>query len=239
MRLLPLDYFEPLFGSLSGKTVGIVDGFGNVGDDLLYLATRQLCQEFNIEYFTINPLADLKIKTCDKILLFAGGNIGYEKCIPIRQAAYKYNIPCWLLPQSVIRYEELNCEKLFFRETVSRDIIGKGIIVPDLALGFDFPDFKSEVREEGGLFLRKMGGCIFDSVPIVDRKDPAMFCYTPQQYWDYASKFNTVITDRLHFAICSIAMGCKTTLLPVNYHKNKAMHKEWLDSLGCYWQEIL
>ena len=32
-------------------------------------------------------------------------------------------------------------------------------------------------------------------------------------------------------------MGVKTTLLPVYYHKNKTMHNEYLNGLGCFWSD--
>ena len=41
MRLINLSLFEPIFEPLSGLTVGIVDGIGNIGEQLLYLAARQ------------------------------------------------------------------------------------------------------------------------------------------------------------------------------------------------------
>ena len=157
MRLIDLSQFEPIFEPLSGLTVGIVDGVGNIGDQLLYLAARQLCNEFNVEHFTVNALAEDPIPRCDKLLLFGGGNIGYPPAVAIRRKAFESGIPCWLLPQSVIRREDLKCEKMFFRESVSRDIISSGEIAPDLALGFDFPEPKMS-KSDSQIFLRRKGG---------------------------------------------------------------------------------
>lgn len=238
MRLLELSKFEPIFGELKGLRIGIVDGVGNVGDDLLYLATRQLCDEFDIDHFTVNPLAEDPIPKCDKLLLFAGGNVGYPKCAAIRRKAYESGTPCWMLPQSVFRKEELPFERLFFRESKSRDIIGKGEIVPDLALGFDFPEIECE-KSGDGRFLRATKESVFIYIPREQRKDPASFCHTPIQYWEYAAKYDRITTDRLHFAICGIAMKSKVTLLPIYYHKNKTMFDEYLKELGClYTDEI-
>jgi hypothetical protein len=72
MRLINLSEFESIFEPLSGLTVGIVDGIGNIGDQLLYLAARQLCKEFNVQHFTVNALAEHPIPRCDKLLLFGG-----------------------------------------------------------------------------------------------------------------------------------------------------------------------
>ena len=65
-----------------------------------------------------------------------------------------------------------------------------------------------------------------------------MFCHTPEDYWNLTDEFKEIKTDRLHLAICSLAMKTKTTLLPINYHKNIAMFKEWLEPLGCLWEDF-
>lgn len=238
MRLLELSKFEPIFGELKGLRVGIVDGVGNVGDDLLYLATRQLCDEFDVEHFTVNILADHQIPKCDKLLLFAGGNIGYPQCAAMRKRAFESGIPCWLLPQSVFQQEELPFERIFFRESVSRGAAGKGEIVPDLALGFDFPEVNCK-KSGDETFLRKTNESVFRHLKVHQRNDPASFCYTPTDYWEYAAQFESITTDRLHFAICGLAMKAKVTLLPVYYHKNKTMFDEYLLDLGCIWRESL
>ena len=236
MRLINLSLFEPIFEPLSGLTVGIVDGIGNIGDQLLYLAARQFCKEFNIEHFTVNALAENPIPKCDKLLLFGGGNIGFPPAVAIRRKAFESGIPCWLLPPSVIRHEDLQCEKVFFRESISRDIIGYGEIAPDLALGFDFPE--SAINKNGRqIFLRRNGGSVHHHVRVQLKVDPAMFCHTPEDYWSLTDEFEEITTDRLHLAICSLAMQTKTTLLPINYHKNIAMFKEWLEPLGCLWKD--
>ena len=238
MRLINLARFEPIFEPLSGLTVGIVDGVGNIGDQLLYLAARQFCKEFDIEHFTVNALAEDPIPKCDKLLLFGGGNIGYPPAAAIRRKAFESGIPCWLLPQSVIRHEDLECEKMFFRESVSRDIIGAGEIAPDLALGFDFPE--SRMRKNGSeTFLRRNGGSVHHHVRVQLKVDPVMFCHTPEDYWNFTDGFKEITTDRLHLAICSLAMKTKITLLPVNYHKNIAMFREWLEPLGCLWKDLV
>tara|TARA_R100000008_G_scaffold86692_2_gene80948 strand:- start:473 stop:1192 length:720 start_codon:yes stop_codon:yes gene_type:complete len=237
MRLLDISQFEPIFEPLSGLTVGIVDGIGNTGDQLLYLAARRFCEHFDVQHFTVNVLAEDPIPKCDKLLLFGGGNIGFPPATAIRAKAFESGIPCWLLPQSVVRHEELKCERMFFRESISRDIIGGGEIAPDLALGFEFPE--TDVKKSGSkIFLRKNGGSVHHHVRNELKVDPAMFCYTAQDYWNFVDKFEEITTDRLHLAICSLAMGTKTTLLPVNYHKNWAMFREWLEPMGCDWKDI-
>jgi exopolysaccharide biosynthesis predicted pyruvyltransferase EpsI len=238
MRLIDLSEFEPIFEPLSGLTVGIVDGIGNIGDQLLYLAVRRFCKEFNVEHFTVNALAEDPIPKCDKLLLFGGGNIGHPPAVAIRAKAFESGIPCWLLPQSVIRHEDLECEKMFFRESVSRNIIGDGEIAPDLALGFDFPE--ADVKKSGSVtFLRKNGGSVHHHIKRSLRVDPATLCHTPEDYWNLAGQFEEITTDRLHLAVCALGMKTKTTLLPINYHKNLAMFEEWLAPLGCRWKNLV
>ena len=238
MRLINLSQFEPIFEPLSGLTVGIVDGIGNMGDQLLYLAVRRFCKEFDVEHFTVNALAEDPIPKCDKLLLFGGGNVGYPPAAAIRAKAFESGIPCWLLPQSVIRHEDLKCEKMFFRESVSRDIIGDGEIAPDLALGFDFPE--ADVKKNGSVtFLRKNGGSVHHHVKHAIRIDPDAFCHTPEDYWGFVDQFEEITTDRLHLAICALGTKTKATLLPINYHKNLAMYEEWLAPLGCHWKNLV
>lgn len=233
MRLLDKKYYDPIFDPLRGKNVVIVDGVGNTGDLLLYQATREFCKEYDVNYQSVNPLYD-DIPLCDTILLFAGGNIGYRPARVIREKVFeKKKSPCWLLPQSVISKEILDCEKMFFREGQSRKIMGCGEIVPDLALGFDFPDV-SMTKNGSELFLRE-GPSAFVDPPYI--RDPSKKYLTPKEYWEFAASFQSFSTDMLHFAICGIAMGVDVTLLPTHYHKNKSMYEEWLKELGCLWAD--
>ena len=106
----------------------------------------------------------------------------------------------------------------------------------NLALGFDFPEpLVTKIGSQ--IFLRRNGGSIHHHVRHELKIDPAMWCYTPEDYWNLANEFESITTDRLHLAICSLAMNTKTTILPVNYHKNKAMFTEWLEPIGCSWKD--
>ena len=98
------------------------------------------------------------------------------------------------------------------------------------------PKIRVSTFKEDKVFLRRNGGSIFHHVPIIMKVDPAMFCHTPESYWELAASFNSITTDRLHLAICSLAMKTHTTILPINYHKNLAMFEEWLEPLGCSWK---
>ena len=235
MRLLPLDHWATIFDPLKGLRVGVVDGIGNVGDTLLYAATRQMLDHWGIAHTTVAPLVErVDPSKYDKLLLFAGGNLGDPPCTAIRQAAIETRIPCWVLPQSALLFEEQPWERVFIRESRSRAILARGEIVPDLALGYDFPEPTTTERIPHGLFLRRYGSALFGDVGAVD---PAECCHTVRAYCDLAARYAAITTDRLHFAITALGMGCSVTLLPVDYHKNAAMYAEYLEALGCRWKD--
>lgn len=236
MRLIPIENFDIIFKPLIGLRVGVVDGPGNVGDILLQLSTRQLLDTYQISHQTVNPLAEtISIGKFDKLLLFGGGNMGYSPAVAIRRAAVNSGIPCIVLPQSVILFEEQQFEEIYLREQTSLSLSPRGKLAPDLALGFDFPDNLPLPHIEHGLFLRRYGHAKFSGIAA----DPAEICNTPEEYWNLARLYKSITTDRLHFAICAIAMGCNVTLLPVDYHKNKSMWEHCLKSLGCGWSDNL
>ena len=236
MRLIPIENFDIIFKPLIGLKIGVVDGPGNVGDTLLQLSTRQLLDTYQISHQTVNPLAEtISIGKFDKLLLFGGGNMGYSPAVAIRRAAVNSGIPCIVLPQSVILFEEQQFEEIYLREQTSLSLSPRGKLAPDLALGFDFPDNLPLPHIEHGLFLRRYGHAKFSGIAA----DPAEICNTPEEYWNLARLYKSITTDRLHFAICATAMGCNVTLLPVDYHKNKSMWEHCLKSLGCGWSDNL
>ena len=105
-------------------------------------------------------------------------------------------------------------------------------------MGFDFPE--ADIKKSGpAILLRKNGGSVHHHVKHAQRIDPATFCHTPEDYWNFAGQFEEITTDRLHLAICALGMKTKATLLPINYHKNLAMYEEWLAPLGCHWKNTV
>lgn len=236
MRLLDLSDFHGVFAPLTYQRVGIVDGVGNPGDRLLDLATRQLLREFRIEYFTVNILCDNpRDYDLDVLLLAAGGSMGGPPCCQeIRRRAVASGIPCWVLPQSFHAPEDCSdYDRVYVREPVSQTFCESAILAPDLALGYDFPDVPPPHLGEG-VFLRGSGHSAF---PYHAKIDPAAFCYTPEDYIAFVAQYESIVTDRLHLAITALGIGRDTTLLPVTYHKNRAMWEQWLGPLGCWWRD--
>ena len=109
-----------------------------------------------------------------------------------------------------------------------------GRVGPDLALGLNYATPTAAVRDLG-VFIRS------DQERIVRRpwlsRDPAKICRTPEQYLELAASYKHIVTDRLHFAISSLIVSRKTTLLPNSYHKNHSMYETWLQGLGCRFAE--
>jgi len=236
-RLLPLERFAPIFEPLADYRIGMVDGVGNPGDRLLDSAARQLMQAFGLKWKTINALADPpnQYADVDVVLLFGGGSGGGPPyCMEIRRRAVESGKPCIMLPQSFHAPEDCRrYVRVYLRESVSRNFCSDGIIAPDLALGYDFPDVAPPHLGEG-VFLRHGGHAAFG-----DRAhdDPCDWCYTAEEYIALAAQYEHIVTDRLHLAVTALGIGRQATLLPVSYHKNRAMWEEWLRDMGCHWSE--
>ena len=68
--------------------------------------------------------------------------------------------------------------------------------------------------------------------------DPARICHRVDEYFELASKFKHVVTDRLHFCLAALLLGREATLLPNSYFKNRAFFETWLQDL-CGWRDDL
>ncbi|MFV0445324.1 MAG: polysaccharide pyruvyl transferase family protein [Planctomycetaceae bacterium] len=234
MRLLPLSAFDAIFFPLRDQRVGVVDGFGNVGDRLIYAATRQLLDAFGIEWVTLSPGDPL---TVDTVVLFGGGNMGsrYKREFEVRRRAVKdaaaRGIPIVVLPQSWMSPEPGPFARAYVRERASLQHCPNGILAPDLALGYDYEARTTDPTVERGLFLRRDAE---RKVAFQDgEQDPARICRTPAKYLALAGRYSHIITDRLHFAICGLLNRRRVTLLPNSYHKNRSLWETWLADLGC------
>jgi len=230
MSLLTKEHFAEVFEPLRGQRVSLIDGRGNAGDEIIHAATRQLLREFGVNWTTVNPFWDY-IDT-EVILIFGGGSMGgpWPHATALRVSALNTGIPCIVLPQSFIKAEDMPYEKVFVREKASLSYCPNGILAPDLALGYQFPEVQP-AKYEKGLFLR-MWHSAFPALPKVD---PCVHCHTAGQYIHFAANYQHIVTDRLHLAITMLGIGRRVTLLPSDYHKNRSMWETWLKDLGCEW----
>jgi exopolysaccharide biosynthesis predicted pyruvyltransferase EpsI len=229
MRLMPLEAFAQVFEPLRGKRIGFVRPLGNVGDELIHAATFQLLDAFHIKWKIIDPGRGADV---DEIVFGGGGNMGmlYLNNWDLRGQMLRLGLPVTILPQSFASEEDRPYKQVYVREHASQHFCRQAILAPDLALGL-FYEHKTGPTAGTGVFLRRdrerAGGINWF------RRDPTKLCRTPQEYLDLAARFEHIITDRLHFAICGLIVGRKTTLLPNRYHKNRSMHETWLKGLGC------
>lgn len=242
MSLLDRKHFEPIFAPLAGKRVGVVDALGNIGDRMIWLATRQLLDHFGVEWKdggssggVVGQMESIdRLLDCDVLLLAGGGNMGprYWPCATIRKKALATGIPCIVLPQSFTGPEVGEFQTVYVRERCSLNHCHNGILAPDMALGLEVELPDGEPQEETGVLLRKDGEGLFRDQ---GDGDPAMMCGTIDEYLCLASRYRHVVTDRCHFAVASLMCGRKTTLLPNDYHKNRCLWETWLHDLGCCW----
>ncbi|HYV38073.1 MAG TPA: polysaccharide pyruvyl transferase family protein [Gemmataceae bacterium] len=230
MRLLPLEAFAHVFAPLRDKYVGFIPSRGNVGDRLIDAATFQLFKHFGVNW----QLADLeRLDTMAELVFGGGGNMGrlYPKNTLLRQRLLDSGKPVTVLPQSFSDFEERPFKNVYVRERASQRFCPKGILAPDLALGFDPGDTPAKSSCGLGLFLRRDPEGVASK--LWGRCDPIKLCRTPAEYLALAAAHEWIITDRLHFAIAALITRRNTILLPNAYHKNESMHATWLGKLGC------
>lgn len=233
MPLLDAHHFRAIFEPLRGTSCALVTAGGNAGDLMIHRATRQLCRSFNV------PLVEWPgdPSRVDHLLLFGGGNMGsgYEEGRTIRNQALAFGLPATLLPQSWMAAEEIDCERIFVRERASQELAPqRSQLAPDLALGMKVPRFRQRARKGKEWFLRIDAESVF---PLHPPHDPTRYATTINDYLRLAAEHREIQADRLHFAIASLMVGSKTTLLPNSYHKNRSMWETWLKDLGCGWSD--
>lgn len=240
--LLDRKVFEPVFAGLRGKRIGYVRPHGNVGDLLIEVATEQLLDHFQIDWKDIEtPDGRLPIEDSaavppppdvDELIFGGGGNMGdvYPRNWNLRSWCLATGLPVTILPQSFLGPEPRAFRKVFVRERGSFRFCPDGELAPDLVLGL-CPPRLDPPQQKLGVFLRR----------DVERfgpkpwryQDPVRLCSDPIDYLRMAAKFEAIITDRLHFAICGLIAGRETVILPNSYHKNQSMFETWLEPLGC------
>lgn len=231
MELLPASAFAVVFEPLIGKRIGWVRSIGNVGDRLIDWATQQLLDTFRIAWLSVDPDAPGH-PDVDELIFSGGGSMGeyYRNNWQRRGAMLGLGLPVTILPQSFLSPEDRPYKRVYVRERASLFFRRDATLAPDLALGFRCPELKPPARGVG-VFLRRDS----ERTSRVGwfHRDPARLCATPLEYLELAASHEHVVTDRLHFAICGLLAGRKTTLLANNYHKNRSMFETWLKGFGC------
>lgn len=230
MAHLPASQFSHIFEPLQNKLIGFVRPYGNVGDMLIEKATLQLFDRFGISWRSWSPnepLDDLQ-----ELAFGGGGNMGdtYRENWDLRTACLETGLPVTILPQSFMGPENRPFHRVYVRERASFRFAADGILAPDLALAL-VPEISAAAEKPLGVFIRNDLEA-HESIPWYS-EDPVELARTPEQYIQLASRYQIIVTNRLHFAVAGILLDRKTFMLPNSYHKNLSMYETWLSDLGC------
>ena len=240
--LLPLDSFSFIPNTFSGKVVGyaFAPHWNNAGDWMIDHGTRRLFREFGIALVNYTG-PETK---CDIIAWAGGGNMGYlsgieSGCAKVRQQLFEDNPnrPIAILPQSYSTVDTFPAFRVFVRDKDSLQFAPDGAsLAPDLAFACIHESPLPDTTRTEGIFLRDDLESVF---PDEAKNDPIAQCKTPKEYICLASRYQTVITDRLHFATAALMANRTAVLLPNRYHKNRSMYETWLRDMGCHWRDRL
>jgi exopolysaccharide biosynthesis predicted pyruvyltransferase EpsI len=237
--LLPRHHFQPVVDLLANKRIFFCVPLGNLGDDLIRASERLLFQRINcqvVQSWKIDsPLPQLP--DVDFCVWGGGGNFGtgYLNAFLPRRAIFERaklaSVPTVVLPSSMFGEGEPAPDFMFCRERVSLAYYPNAVLVPDLALGYDGPTARPQ--KEAGYFIRQHEEASNKHLTHISEGDPSAMICDYFYYFDLASKYNEIITDRLHFAIVGLMLDKTVTLLPNSYFKNQAVWDCWLKDLGC------
>eukprot|EP00903_Cladosiphon_okamuranus_P003505 g3503.t1 len=237
-QLVDDERFEPLLEPCRGKLVYYLRVPGNVGDDLIHLATTQLWERHGIKT-TLNPLE----ATC--AVFCGGGSIGiYGGCEDLRNELYpvcrEQGIPAVLYSQSCFsKNEDLPdiFTHRFARDHFSQKMIPGSTLAPDLALSYRLTKDYGPALYPEGIFLRYDREALFPDSPRNVGDPVKLVPRDPDYYFQLAASYEHIVTDRLHFAIAGLILKRRVTLVPNSYHKNRGIWESWLRDAGCQWAD--
>lgn len=230
MAYIPASWFSHVFEPLRGKQIGFVRPLGNVGDLLIEQATVQLFDHFQIHWRYWSP--NQPLDNVQELVFGGGGNMGetYHSNWELRGACLETGLPVTILPQSFLGFENRPFHRVYVRENASFKFAPNANLAPDLALGLIL-DTASPAVESLGIFLRTDQEA-HAAAPWYSQ-DPVKLVRTPAEYLRLASRYEILITNRLHMAVAGILQDRNVILLPNSYHKNSSLYETWLSDLGC------
>lgn len=243
--LLPLNTFAPIFAPYQGQRCLHVRSLGNAGDLLIWRATEQLLEKFQIEVqpvvWTDSPPTE-EIREFDVCFFCGGGNMGrlYNTIHEARKNAAKLcrvrGKPFVILPQSWNSEDDVEYTMAYARESYSIEKFAPdAVLAPDLALAYEMkpwvePEFPAIFAQvETGYFFR--GDVESVHVPDANVGDPVWMAKNLKEYFQLAAGYRHIHTNRLHFAIVGLILRKRVTLYPNSYHKNLGVYEAWLREL--------
>lgn len=236
--LLPASRYAEVFEPWSGKTAGYLKANGNVGDWMIDLATQQLANTFGTKLVEIR-MGD-NVRDLDVIFSAGAGNFGrYDNERIKREWALSTGYPVVVLPQTAGGDSERDhpYHTVWFRDHNSKHFRDQCNFAPDLALALTYPQM-GEASNPQGIFLRKGWEQVAEFSHPEDLGDAANVA-SVDEYMIKASRYEKIITNRLHFAIAGLIQKRHVTLLPNNYHKNRSVWESSLAVLGCHWRDTI
>ena len=237
--LISYRYFSKIFIPLIGRRIAYIALRGNVGDQMIEAGTLQLFNYYNIEYKKLTFDNFHECWDYDEIVVCGGGSMGdlYPFNRALRASLFQYKKKITILPQSYTNStEDIPYDTIYVREKESLKHEPRGVLAPDMALALCCYINKNNKKERLGVWMREDREKLQQYENYLD-SIKGLNHYT--EYIARAQKYETIITDRLHFAIASLMCGNKTILLPNNYFKNRSMYECWLKDLGCSWANDL
>ncbi|MGK2941538.1 MAG: polysaccharide pyruvyl transferase family protein [Immundisolibacter sp.] len=82
---------------------------------------------------------------------------------------------------------------------------------------------------------RPTGPCRTLRMPV----DPTKYCTSFEDWVRLHAGAESIVTNRLHSAVCGAILGLPTTLLPNSYHKSRGVWEHSLRQRGVQWAETL
>lgn len=141
---------------------------------------------------------------------------------------------------------------VFARDKVSFSLLEK--IVPqsvamkldhDTAMNVRITDLPREAASSRGRYLLYAIREDKEKVRVANKRylsvwlDPVSYCRDFSHWLMMHAKAKAIVTNRIHSATLGSILGKPTTLLPNNYHKNRAIWEYSLKDQGVRWQDSL
>ncbi len=233
-QLAPESAYAEIFEEWRGKRVRLITPYGNVGDAMIHLATRQLFQHYGLTEVTDTG-------TPDVVMYGGGGSVGlYDWDVQrqdiAREAARAANVPLIVLPQTWGDKGTFEgASKIFVRDRESAAISGGGTLMPDMAFALKIPPHLNHcpVFPEGAFMRVDKEGTGYPNINVCD---PSAWTSDVVSFLTLASMYQVIHTNRLHFAIAGLLLNRDVVLYPNSYRKNRSMFDAWLRDAGCHWR---
>jgi exopolysaccharide biosynthesis predicted pyruvyltransferase EpsI len=255
-----------LFKNLRSSKFIFVEPGGNFGDYLIYRGAYKLAKLAGL-HFEVLKHDDFMNRDCpeDQVIYIngSGGFVPFWSGRPIKglQKALATHKGIVVLGPTTF-YDDDEYIKSIFDDIFSRVIAKDVFIFTREKYSFSFlnkfaPDFVNKDfdhdtainlnKNDFNLILNKQKYCLYaireDKEKIDSTKhifgtiDPIKVARNFEEWLLLHANAASIITNRLHSAICGFVMEVPTTLMPNSYHKNRSAWEFSLAEQGVQWQD--